>query len=84
MISISQQILQAFTNQHQRPGIHFIGMAHDCGCPAVLSQNTALCNCSPNLFSQSEQECIETLVQNRKQRRVAAKAARKSNDEGAE
>lgn len=84
MISISQQILQTFTNQHQRPGIHFIGMAHDVGCPAVLSQNTALCNCSPNLFSQTEQECIEMLVQNRKQRRVAAKAARKSNDEGAE
>jgi hypothetical protein len=82
MISIDQQILQAFTTQLQQPGMHFIGMAHDGGCPAVFSQNTALCNCNPSLFSQTEQECIETLVQNRKQRRAAAKAASNSNGKG--
>lgn len=67
----------------QTPGVHHIRVTHDNSCPAILSQSLDSCNCNPVTTLSNEQEFIVAMVQNREQRRAAAKAARKGNDKGA-
>ena len=78
-----EQDLLKLVGQIKSPGVHHIRMTHATGCPAILSQNTGLCNCNPSIALSTEQQCIEALAQNRARRRAAEKAARKSNNKGA-
>ena len=61
-----------------KPGMHFINMLHDYGCPAIDSQSAFDCQCNAEITEVSEQAWLKGVELGRKQRRKAAREAAKA------
>ena len=61
-----------------KPGVNYLNMSHDYGCPSIDSQCAFDCTCSPELSLVTEKEWLKGVNQTRKQRRKAARAAQKA------
>ncbi len=61
-----------------KPGMHFMNMSHDPGCPALDSQSALDCRCNPEFELVSEQDWLKGVEKTRKQRRKAAREAAKA------
>jgi hypothetical protein len=59
-----------------KPGVNFLVMRHDNHCPAIESNRTEDCACSPDLDLVGEPEFKSAVAQNRKQRRAAERATK--------
>ncbi len=61
-----------------KPGMHFVNMSHDYGCPSIDSLNALDCECNPEFSVVSEAEWIKGVQKTRRERRKAARAAQKA------
>jgi hypothetical protein len=61
-----------------KPGVNYLNMSHDYGCPSIDSQSALDCTCSPEFALVSEEQWLKDVNQTRKQRRKAARAAQKA------
>ncbi len=65
-------------NSLLKPGVHWVNMSHDYGCPAIDTQSALDCRCNPQFSEVSEETWLKGVQQTRKQRRKAARAAAKA------
>ena len=61
-----------------KPGMHYVNMMHDHGCPSIDSLNALDCECNPEFSVVSEAEWIKGVQKTRKERRKAARTAQKA------
>lgn len=65
-------------NSLLKPGVHWVNMAHDYGCPAIDTQSALDCRCNPEFSEVSEEVWLKGVQLTRKQRRKAAREAAKT------
>lgn len=75
MSSSNADLFQKLFTQLQRPGLHFVAVAHDAHCPAAESQNASTCVCEPEITLQTEQQFVATVNKTRKERRKAKRVS---------
>jgi len=75
MSSLNADLFQNLFAQLQRPGLHFVAVAHDVHCPATETQNASTCVCQPEITVQTEQQFVATVNQTRKERRKAKRVS---------
>ena len=61
-----------------RPGLNFILMSHDDGCPAFETQRASDCTCNPISEITTQRRFMAAVQQTRQQRRKAAREAQKA------
>ncbi len=62
-------------NDLYSPGVHFLEVRHDPDCPTIHTQNEADCICKPEIVQMAESTWVRNVVETRKQRRSAERAA---------
>ena len=75
MSSLNADLFQKLFTQLQRPGLHFLAVAHDAHCPSAESQNALTCVCEPEITLQTEQQFVATVNKTRKERRKAKRVS---------
>jgi hypothetical protein len=61
-----------------RPGLNFIFMRHDDGCPALETQRASDCSCDPITETTTQRRFMAAIQQTRQQRRKAEREAEKA------
>jgi|688.fasta_scaffold2349503_1 hypothetical protein len=75
MSSLNAGLFQKLFTQLQRPGLHFVAVAHDAHCPAAETQNASTCVCQPEITVQTEKQFVATVNQTRKELRKAKRVS---------
>lgn len=65
-------------NSLLKPGVHWVNMSHDYGCPAIDTQSALDCRCNPEFSEVSEEAWLKGVQLTRKQRRRAARESAKA------
>jgi hypothetical protein len=59
-----------------KPGLHYVHVEHDDGCPAIESQSDLDCTCrDARMVEVTQNQFIAAAKMNRQQRRAAERAA---------
>lgn len=59
-------------------GVFFMVVNHDADCPALHSQSSGDCVCTPVVEMVTEESFMDAMVQTRRERREAAREAEKA------